>query len=52
MDIFIGLRHGQLLEPAADGPSRHGHFIAAAGSASELQSLRRRIYDEVRVAYE
>jgi hypothetical protein len=52
MDIFIGVRLGQFLEPASDGPSRHGHFIAAAGSAGELQSLRRRIYEEVRVIYE
>ena len=51
LDIFISVRSGQRLEPASDGPSRHGHFIAMAGSAKELQSLCRRIYQEVRVAY-
>ncbi len=52
MDIFIAVRPGQLLEPPSDGTSRHGYFMAAAGSAGELESLRRRIFEEVRVAYE
>ena len=51
LDVFISVRPGQQLEPASDGPSRHGHFIATAASAGELQSLCERIYDEVRVAY-
>ena len=51
LDVFINVRPGQQLEPASDGPSRHGHFIATAASAGELQSLCERIYDEVRVAY-
>ena len=52
MDISIAVKPGQLLEPASDGPSRHGYFMAAAGSAGELESLCRRIFEEVRVAYE
>lgn len=52
LDIFIGVRPGQLLEPPSDGSSRHGHFIVAADSGSELQSLCKQIFDEVRVAYE
>jgi biotin carboxylase len=50
-DLSISIRPGQKLGPAQDGPSRHGHFIAAAGSGKELQSLCERIYEEVRVAY-
>lgn len=51
LEISISVRSGQRLEPPSDGSSRHGHFIASAGSAKELQSLCRRIYEEVRVAY-
>jgi biotin carboxylase len=50
-EIFISVQPGQRLAPASDGPSRHGHFIAAAESAKDLQSLFSRIYEEVRVAY-
>lgn len=50
-DISISIQAGQRLVPPSDGPSRHGHFIAAAASAKELESLCRRIYEEVRVAY-
>jgi phosphoribosylaminoimidazole carboxylase (NCAIR synthetase) len=52
MAIFIAVTPGQLLEPASDGTSRHGYFMAAAGSARELESLRRRIFEEVHVTYE
>ena len=51
LDVSINAQPGRRLEPAADGSSRHGHFIATAGSAKELQSLCTRIYQEVRVAY-
>lgn len=51
-EISVSVRPGQRLEPALDDPSRHGYFIATAGSAAELQSLFSWIYEEVRVAYE
>ena len=50
-DISISVCAGQRLEPASDDPSRHGYFIATAGSAKELQSLCRQIHQEVRVVY-
>jgi biotin carboxylase len=50
-DLSLSIRSGQQLAPARDASSRHGHFIAAAGSAKELQELCTRIYQEVRVAY-
>ena len=52
VDIFVGVRPGQLVEPPSDGSSRHGYFIIAADSASELQSLCKQIFDQVRIAYE
>lgn len=50
-DISISVRPGQRLEPAADDTLRHGYFIGTAGSANELQSLCRRIHEEVRIVY-